>query len=106
MRICESVLRQASPAGLRARSVGEGRVFRAAPGVDTFTAWTEEQQQGPRSILGVLADETSGTLWACYSDMALTKGKSGQPAILRALDLSSGRRKVLFQLARPIALLL
>lgn len=74
-------------------SVGEGRVFRAVPGAHQATAWTEEQQQGPHSILGVFADEKSGTLWACYSDMAWTKGKSGQPAILRALHLSSGRVK-------------
>ena len=74
-------------------SVGEGRVFRAAPGARSATAWTEEPQQGPHSMLGVYADEKSGTLWACYSDMAWTMGKAGQPAILRALDLSSGRVK-------------
>ena len=71
-------------------SVGEGRIFRAAPGADKATAWTEKQP-GPHSVLGVYADEKSGTLWACYSDMALTKGNTGQPAILRALDLSTGR---------------
>ena len=71
-------------------SVGEGRIFRASPGAEKATAWTEKQP-GPHSVLGVYADEKSGTLWACYSDMALTKGNSGQPAILRALDLSTGR---------------
>jgi len=71
-------------------SVGEGRIFRAAPGADKATAWTAKQP-GPQSVLGVYADEKTGTLWACYSDMALTKGNAGQPAILRALDLSSGR---------------
>ena len=58
-------------------SVGEGRIFRAAPGADKATAWTEKQP-GPHSVLGVYADEKSGTLWACYSDMALTKGNTGQ----------------------------
>ncbi len=71
-------------------SVGEGRVYRASPGADKATAWTAKQP-GPHSVLGVYADEKSGTLWACYSDMAWTQGKQGQPAILRALDLSSGR---------------
>ena len=74
-------------------SVGEGRVFRAAPGAHKATAWTEEQHQGPHSILGVYADEKSGTLWACYSDMAWTEGKTGKAAILRALDLASGSVK-------------
>ena len=78
-------------------SVGEGRVFRAAPGADKATAWTAKQP-GPQSILGVYADEKSGTLWACYSDMALSKGDVGQPAVLRALDLSSGRVQRIYPL--------
>ena len=73
-------------------SVGEGVVYRASPGDEKATAWTKKQP-GPQNLLGVYADEKSDTLWACYSDMAWMQGKSGQPAILRALDLSSGRVK-------------
>src|SRR5215475_3604236 len=74
-----------------ASSIGEGRVYKAAPHAKDAKPWSEKQSEGPQSVLGVLADERSGTLWACYSDMALAKGNSGKPAILRALDLSSGK---------------
>ena len=74
-------------------SVGEGLVFKAAPHAKDAKPWSARQGDGPQSVLGVLADERSGTLWACYSDMALTKGDTGKPAILRALDLASGQVK-------------
>ena len=74
-------------------SIGEGRVFKAAPHAKEAVAWSAKEAAGPQSVLGVFADEKSGTLWACYSDMALAKGNSGKPAILRALDLSSGKVK-------------
>src|SRR5262249_15642740 len=67
-------------------SVGGGRVFKAAPHAKEAVAWSAKEADGPQSVIGVFADEGSGTLWACYSDMALAKGNSGKPAILRALD--------------------
>jgi sugar lactone lactonase YvrE len=79
-------------------SVGTGRIYRATPGAKTFTAWSAKENQGPQSILGVLADEKSGTLWACFSDWALNKGDSGMPAVLRAFDLSSGAARAQYQL--------
>jgi sugar lactone lactonase YvrE len=74
-------------------SVGEGRIFKAAPGAKEASAWTAKPASGPQSVLGVVADQRAGTLWACYSDMALAKGDSGKAAILRAHDLSSGKVK-------------
>ncbi|HUL63877.1 MAG TPA: SMP-30/gluconolactonase/LRE family protein [Burkholderiaceae bacterium] len=82
-----------SDGSLFTSSVGEGRVFKAAPHAKGAVAWSAKEADGPQSVLGVYADERSGTLWACYSDMALAKGNSGKPAILRALDLSSGKVK-------------
>lgn len=74
-------------------SVGEGRVFKAAPHAKQAKPWSARQADGPQSVLGVLADERSGTLWACYSDMGLAKGNTGRPAVLRALDLASAQVK-------------
>ncbi len=74
-------------------SVGLGRVFRIAPGARQATAWSARPASGPQSVLGVQADENRSTLWACYSDMALAKGDTGKPAVLKALDLQSGKVK-------------
>jgi sugar lactone lactonase YvrE len=74
-------------------SVGLGVIFKAAPGATTATAWTQKATQGPQSILGVRVQPTTGLIWACYSDMKLSKGNTGQPAILRAIDLNTGKVK-------------
>jgi sugar lactone lactonase YvrE len=87
-----------SDGSLFTSSVGMGRIFKAAPGATEASEWSAKQSNGPQSILGVLADQRTGTLWACYSDMALSKGDSGQPAVLRAFDLSSGKVKKSYQL--------
>jgi len=72
-------------------SIGLGVVFKAAPGARQASAWTQKPKNGPQNILGVLADGKSGTLWACYSDMSLFKGNAGETAVLRAIDLRSGK---------------
>jgi sugar lactone lactonase YvrE len=74
-------------------SVGLGRIFKAAPGAAKATAWSKKPAKGPQSILGVYADGPTDTLWACYSDMALSKGNSGKPAVLKAFSLASGKVK-------------
>jgi sugar lactone lactonase YvrE len=77
-------------------SLGDGMIFRAAPGSATAEPFVP---QGPNlmSVIGVLADEKSGTLWACSSDLTgagvtAPGGGSGPPA-LKAFDLKSGAPK-------------
>lgn len=74
-------------------SVGLGVIFKAAPGAKIATAWTQKAAQGPQSILGVRVQPNAGLIWACYSDMKLSKGNTGQPAVLRAIDLKTGKVK-------------
>jgi sugar lactone lactonase YvrE len=74
-------------------SVGTGQIYRAAPGAATADSWIAPVSEGPASVLGVYADETNGTLWACYSDLGLFAGQGGKGAILRGYDLASGTLK-------------
>lgn len=74
-------------------SVGTGQIYRAAPGAATADSWIAAPTEGPTATLGVFADEAHGTLWACYSDLALFSGQGGKGAVLRSYDLSSGAAK-------------
>src|ERR1700677_3420197 len=46
-------------------SLAKGMVFRAAPGAATAEPWIKPGTNGLDNVLGVLADERSGTLWVC-----------------------------------------
>jgi sugar lactone lactonase YvrE len=76
-------------------SLGDGMIFKVPPGGATAEPFVAP---GPNlmSVIGVLADEKSGTLWACSSDLTgagvTTPGGSGPPA-LKAFDLKSGAPK-------------
>lgn len=61
-------------------STADGIVYKAAPGATTADAWTPKQD-GPQSMLGVLADEKNKTLWACYSGKDQT--------LVRSFDLGT-----------------
>jgi len=73
--------------------VGTGQIYRAAPGAATAEGWIAAPAEGPGSVLGVYADEPNGTLWACYSDLAMFGGQGGKAAVLRSYDLNSGDLK-------------
>ena len=73
-------------------SVGTGKIYKAAAGATATEDWIAPVTDGPTSVLGVFADEKNGTLWACYSDLALFSGK-GQGSILRSYDLATGTLK-------------
>lgn len=78
---------------LYAGSIALGEVFRAAPGAATADKFIDKPADGPPAILGVFADETGGTLWVCYSDLALFAGKPGMNSLVRTYDLNSGAAK-------------
>jgi len=82
---------------LYAGSLASGGVFRAMPGAAQADVWIKPGTFGTRSILGVLADEKSGTLWVCSNDMS----KLGVPgpgsatgSALAGFDLKTGAGKI------------
>jgi sugar lactone lactonase YvrE len=76
-------------------SLGDGMIFRVSPGSATAEPFVRPGA-GLMSVIGVLADEKTGTLWACSSDLTAsgvtTPGGSGPPAV-KAFDLKSGAPK-------------
>jgi sugar lactone lactonase YvrE len=69
-------------------SLVKGMVFRAAPGVATAEPWIKPGTNGLQRVLGVLADERSGTLWVCS-----VKQGQGEPTALKAFNLKTGAAK-------------
>ena len=81
----------ATPDGtLYAGSISMGVIFKAAPGATKAEKFIDKPADGPGAVLGVYADAKGGTLWACYSDLAIFGGKAGLPAVVRSYDLESG----------------
>jgi hypothetical protein len=76
----------------------KGNIYRALPGSDTAIAWVRPDGTNKfASVLGVLADEKTGTLWACSVPM----GKPGEVSALVALDLKTGNTKARYELPAP-----
>ena len=75
---------------LFAGSITEGVVFKSAPGAAKALPFIPKQADGPQSVLGVYADEHTGLLWVCYSDLAIFSGKPSLPAVVRSFDIASG----------------
>jgi sugar lactone lactonase YvrE len=76
-------------------SLGQGNIYRVPPGAANAELWVKQSDADFLSVLGVLADEKSGTLWVCSSDLS-SAGVSvpGQKLTqLKALDLKSGKVK-------------
>lgn len=85
-------------------SMAGGRIFRATPGASEATAWIKPGTNGLLSVLGVLADEKTNTLYACSPDMSWAgiKVSAGQPpGALKTFDLKTGAPKGSFQLPDP-----
>lgn len=77
-------------------SMAGSRIFRAGPGETTAREWVAPGTGGLSSVLGVLADEASGTLYACSVDMSwagLQVPGGPAPTALALFDLSSGAPK-------------
>lgn len=65
-------------------STAKSEIFRAAKGAATAEVWIKPGTNGLQRVLGVLADDRSGTLWAC---------SSGSPTGLKTFDLKTGAAK-------------
>jgi streptogramin lyase len=79
-----------------AGSLYQGGIFRVPPGAATAEQWIQPGANDSMITLGVLADEKSGTLWACSSDLTAfgVKPPAGsKPVALKAFDLKTGAAK-------------
>lgn len=83
---------------LYASSIATGILYRAQPGEAAATAWTAKQTEGPGAITGVFADERSGLVWACFTDMAAFQAKSWQPGVARSFEMATGALRASYTL--------
>jgi streptogramin lyase len=78
-------------------STAKGTVYRAAPGASQAEPWIQASTAGLSNVLGVLADDKTGTLWVCQNN---TGGRGGAPVVgqtaLRSFDLKSGAAKATY----------
>lgn len=84
-------------------SLNLGGVVKVAPG-GKAVAFIQPGAAGSRSVLGVLADEASGTLYVCSNDMTglgISGPSDTKGAWLMTFDLANGAPKGSFPLADP-----
>ena len=74
-------------------SIGARTIYRAEHGSSRATAWILPDTDGLHNILGVLADDTSNTLWVCSSTLPQKNGPPPLPAALHAFNLRTGAPK-------------
>jgi sugar lactone lactonase YvrE len=77
-------------------SLAQGMIFRVPPGGTTAEPWVKPGTNGLMSVIGVLADERSNTLWACSSDlseMGVTVPSGQKLTALKSFDLKTGQPK-------------
>jgi sugar lactone lactonase YvrE len=76
-------------------SVQARTIWRAAPGSATAEAWIQPGTDGMQGVFGVLADEASGTLYACSGSFGAppAEGPPPPPSTLHAFDLATGAPK-------------
>ena len=78
-------------------STAKGTIYRAAPGASQAEPWILASAAGLSNVLGVLADDKSGTLWVCQNN---TGGRGGAPVVgqtaLRSFDLKSGAARATY----------
>lgn len=70
-------------------SLGKGEIFKAAKGAAMAEVWIKPGTNGLQHVLGVLADQRSGTLWVCSSELP----PDGKLAALKTFDLKTGAPK-------------
>lgn len=70
-------------------SVTKSEIFRAQKGAATAEVWIKPGTNGLQRILGVFADQNSGTLWVCSDKLP----PNGAPSALKTFDLKTGAPK-------------
>ena len=80
----------------------KGNVYRAEAGSDQATVWIRPTaENGILAILGVLADDTSDTLWLCSVPNFFGPERSQGVSSLIAFDLKTGRHKASYPFPPP-----
>jgi sugar lactone lactonase YvrE len=77
-------------------SFAGGRIFRAAPGAAEAKEWIKPGSNGLANVLGVLADEKTGTLYACSPNLSaagVAVPGGGMGNVLAMFDLKTGDAK-------------
>lgn len=76
--------------------LGDGGIYRTAPGAATAELWIKPGTGGMMSSLGILADDRSNTLYACSSDLSsagVSISGGQKPVALKMFDLATGAFK-------------
>lgn len=73
-------------------SVGQALIFRVPPGAGSAEVFIPPGTAGIKQVFGVLADEASGTLWACSNLLPAGPPGAGPagPSALHGFELASG----------------
>jgi sugar lactone lactonase YvrE len=99
-RIFPESITSSSDGTLYIGSVGQAQIYRVAPGAASAEVFIQPGTGGMKQIFGVLADEASGTLWACSNQLA--DGPPGAappgPSALHSFELASGAAKASYPL--------
>jgi sugar lactone lactonase YvrE len=77
-------------------SLAGGRIFRAAPGAAQASEWIKQGGNGLGSVIGVLADDKTNTVYACSSDLSgagVVIPTGASPTALKMFDLKTGAAK-------------
>jgi hypothetical protein len=82
---------------LYAGSLAAGGIARRLPGESAARVWIAPGTYGSASVFGVLADETTRTLWVCSNDLSarnITIPGGDKGSVLKGFDLQTGAGKV------------
>jgi hypothetical protein len=80
----------------------KGIIFRASPGSAKAEPWIKPgPENGLLSLLGILTDERSGTLWVCSSPNPFRNPPAVGTAALMAFDLRTGSQKGVYPFPAP-----
>jgi hypothetical protein len=80
---------------------GARTIYRASPGSAVADVWIPPATDRSPGYLGVLADDSSNTLWTCMLPERMAGQPQTAPSALRAFDLKSGAVKGTYPLPTP-----
>jgi sugar lactone lactonase YvrE len=94
-RVLPESLTSSADGSIYIGSVGQGQIYRVAPGEATAEVFVAPGPGGMKQVFGVFADDAAGTLWACSNDLggAAPGAAPPGPSALLAFDLDTGEAK-------------
>jgi len=78
-------------------SLYEGQIMRAHPGAGEMKPFINPGTNGLVSVLGLWADDSRNTLWACSSDAGNGRLAGSAPVGVKAFDLRTGAPKASYE---------